>query len=344
MRIFQVMAGSSQGGAELFFERLTIALARRGMTQQLAIRKDAARAARLCAEGLTVAELPFGGKLDFRTRAALRRQLTAFDPDIVLSWMSRASDKLPRKTVDARPVYCARLGGYYPLKYYRGCDHLIGNTPDIVDYLVRAGCPENKAHYLPNFVNAETAPPLARSTFSTPDGVPLLLAMGRLHQNKAFDVLIAAMVDLPGSFLWIAGEGPERQTLQEQAQSMGVADRIRFLGWREDGATLRATADILVCPSRIEPLGNVVIEGWAQRCPVVAARAAGPQFLIADGKDGLLVPPEDAPALARAIGRLIDDRDFARQIADRGYQSYMAQFTEDMVVDRYVRFFEKVAG
>ena len=152
------------------------------------------------------------------------------------------------------------------------------------------------------------------------------------------------MVDLPGSVLWIAGEGPERAALQKQAQSLGVAERIRFLGWREDGAALRATADILVCPSRIEPLGNVVIEGWAQRCPVVAARAAGPQFLIADEKDGLLVPLEDASALARAIFRLIDDPDFAQQIAECGYQSYMDQFTEDMVVDRYLRFFDKVAG
>ena len=342
MRILQLMAGGAQGGAELFFERLTMALARRGMAQQLAIRENAARADRLRDAGLLVSELPFGGKLDFRTRFALRRQIADFDPDIVLSWMSRASDKLPGKDAGARPVYCARLGGYYPLKYYRKCDHLIGNTPDIVDYLVHEGWPEDKAHYLPNFVSAGTAPPLRRDLFSTPEKAPLLLAMGRLHRNKAFDVLLTALAALPDCFLWLAGDGPEKQSLQEQAHSLGVSERVRFLGWREDGAALCATADIFVCPSRIEPLGNVVIEAWAQRLPVVAARAAGPEFLITDEEDGLLARLEDASDLARAIRRLVDDPVFAKNIAERGYGSYVSQFTEDVVVDRYLQFFAKV--
>ena len=92
-----------------------------------------------------------------------------------------------------------------------------------------------------------------------------MLALGRLHHNKAFDVAIRALVDLPGAVLWIAGKGPERNALQMLANQLGVSKRIRWLGWRDDVAALFASADVLVCPSRIEPLGNVIIEAWAQR-------------------------------------------------------------------------------
>ena len=97
----------------------------------------------------------------------------------------------------------------------------------------------------------------------------------------------------------IAGEGPERAALLELARREGVADRLHLPGWRTDTAALLAAADLLVCPSRHEPLGNVVIEAWSARRPVVAAAADGPRELIISGRDGLLVPPEDPSALAR---------------------------------------------
>ena len=102
---------------------------------------------------------------------------------------------------------------------------------------------------------------------------------------------------LPGVHAVIAGEGPERAALLDIARSEGVADRLHLPGWRSDTAELLAAADLLVCPSRVEPLGNVVIEAWSARRPVVAAASDGPRELITPGRDGLLVPlggPESA--------------------------------------------------
>ncbi|MGB8839843.1 MAG: glycosyltransferase, partial [Aliidongia sp.] len=147
-RLLQAMAGGRFGGAEAFFTRLAPALARTGLDQHLVIRAHAARAAQLRAAGLAVTEVPFRRLVDLRTGLVLRRLMRDWQPRVVLTWMSRATIAMPRGPF----VRLARLGGYYDLKYYRHCDHLIGNTRDIVAYLVRQGWPEARAHYLPNFV------------------------------------------------------------------------------------------------------------------------------------------------------------------------------------------------
>jgi glycosyltransferase involved in cell wall biosynthesis len=257
--------------------------------------------------------------------------------------MNRASRSCSRARGGRGPVQIGRLGGYYKLKYYRGCDHLIGNTPDIVEHLLREGWPKEKARYVPNFVDAAPAPPVGRSSLDTPGDASVLLALGRLHRNKAFDVAIRALAELPNSVLWIAGEGPERNALGTLADDLGVAKRIRWLGWRDDVPALLAATDVLVCPSRIEPLGNVVIEAWAHGRPVVAAASAGPGWLIEDEVSGLLVPLENANALAGAVGRVLGDLGMSARLVEAGRAAYLARFSEPAVVARYVELFEEVA-
>jgi glycosyltransferase involved in cell wall biosynthesis len=338
MRLMQAMAGAPHGGAEAFFVRLAAALARAGVEQQLVIRRDAERAAALRRAGIDPVQLRFGGRFDLATRWHFRRAIAAYRPSVVLTWMNRATRLCPRGEF----VHVARLGGYYDLRYYRHCDHLIGNTRAIVGYLVAQGWPRERAHYLPNFVDAAEAAPLPRSVFGTPPDAPLALALGRLHPNKAFDVLIPAMARVPRLHLWLAGEGDERGMLERQAASQGVAGRLHFLGWRDDVAALMASADFLVCPSRHEPLGNVVIEAWAAGLPVIAARSAGPEALLRDGETGLLVPIDDVTGLAAAMERLIDDGGMRARLAAAGRAAYAAGFAEDRVVALYRDFLASV--
>jgi glycosyltransferase involved in cell wall biosynthesis len=279
---------------------------------------------------------------DFTTRRAFHREIKAFSPHIVLTWMNRASHLCPARVSGHTFTHVARLGGYYDLKYYRSCDHLIGNTEGIVRYLRGNNWPAAKSHYIPNFVSAEPAPAASRSALQTPESAPLVLALGRLHTNKAFDLLLHAATELPEAYIWIAGDGPLKVELQALAQSLGVAERVRFLGWRDDVATLLAAADIFVCPSRIEPLGNVVIEAWAHGAPVVAAAAAGPMSLITPGETGLLVPLEDAAALATSIRTLINNPELAARLAEAGRAAYAEYYTETAIVSRYLDFFEEV--
>src|SRR3546814_8546367 len=76
-------------------------------------------------------------------------------------------------------------------------------------------------------------PPADRATYGTPAKAPLIFALGRLHENKAFDILLQALAAVPGAWLWLTGDGPLRRKLERQAVEFGVADRVRFLGWQE---------------------------------------------------------------------------------------------------------------
>lgn len=338
MRVLQVMAGAEFGGAEAFFTRLVVALRRAGLHQRVVIRKNKHRAAMLREGGIEPVELGFGGLLDVSTRLGLRREISSFYPHIVMTWMNRATSMCP--TGDF--VHIARLGGYYDLKYYQKCDHLIGNTEDIVDYLTKQGWPAGQAHYLPNFVSAQTAAPLAREDYYTPKDAPLLLALGRLHENKAFDVLFDALARIPDAYLWLAGEGPKRAELEAQAEKLGIKPRVRFLGWRDDIAALLATCDIFVCPSRHEPLGNVVVEAWAHSKPVVAADSLGPGVLIEQRETGVLAPINDSGSLAYALQEVITDDSLRERIARKGHDAYEQRFTEELVVGQYLSFFESL--
>lgn len=340
VRVLQTMAGACHGGAETFFTRLVVALARAGLDQHAVIRGHRGRAEALRKAGVAVTETRFGGPLDLRSGPKLGREIAAFKPHVVLSWMNRATRACPAGDF----VHCARLGGFYKLKNYRKCHHLIGNSHGIVEYLIDQGWPTERAHYLPNFVPRETAPAVKRAELQTPDDAPLLLALGRLHDNKAFDVLIEALAALPEAYLWLAGSGPLADHLAGLAKRRGVAGRLRMLGWRDDVAALFAAADIFICPSRHEPLGNVVIEAWAQGTPVVAAATGGPAELIDPGENGLLFPVDDDAALGAAITNLIDDRGLGARLAEAGRGAYEADYTEDIVVRRYMDFFEKVAA
>ncbi|MEE8188135.1 MAG: glycosyltransferase [Kiloniellales bacterium] len=338
LRVMQVMAGGREGGAETFFVSLVLALHRAGLDQLVVIRKNLARAMALRQGGVRPIELPFGRWTDFTTLPSLRHQVKIYQPDVVLTWMNRASGLFPKGNF----LRLARLGGYYKLKNYRRCDHLLCITPDLVEHVATNGWPRERAHYLPNFAAVGEAPPLPRERLDTPPDVPLLLALGRLHEAKAIDVLLQALTLETRPYLWMAGDGPLRGGLERSAGRLGVAERVRFLGWRDDRDALFGAADICVFPSRYEPHGTVTMEAWGHRTPLVAAAAAGPAAYVRDGEDGLLVPIDDAPALAKAIGRVIDEQGLAGRLADGGWRRYQAEFTEETCVARYLDLFQRL--
>ena len=338
LRVMQVIAGAREGGAETFFVSLAVALHRAGVDQLVVIRQNLARSMALRRGGVEPVELPFGRWFDFKTVPILRRQAKIYRPHVVMTWMNRASGAFPRGDF----LRLARLGGFYGLKHYRRCDHLIGITPGIVEHVVTRGWPRARAHYLPNFAAVGEAKPVVRDRLDTPADAPLLLALGRLHGAKALDVLLQALTIETRPYLWMAGDGPLRAELQALARKLGVAERVRFLGWRDDRDALFAAADICVFPSRYEPHGTVTMEAWGHRTPLVAAASAGPAAYVRDGEDGLLVPIDDAPALAAAIGRVIDEPALAERLTEGGWRRYRAEYTEEACVAGYLDLFERL--
>ena len=331
MKALQLLGSAKDGGAETYFLALTEALQAAGMPQAAAIRGHEARERRLNDLHIPGIVVPFGGPFDFKTRSKIKRFAKVQDCGVLIAWMNRAARHAPRGPWGR----IGRLGGYYGLKYYRGFDHLVANTRDIERWIVRQGWPQAKVSYIPNFAAPGEGAALDRAQFDTPKDAPLLLGMGRLHTNKAHDISIRALADLPGAYLWIAGNGPLEAELKALAEQVGVADRVRFLGWREDAPALYRTADVCLFPSRFEPLGNVVIQAWAHGLPVVAAMSDGPAALIHPEQDGLMTPINDARALALAARRLILDAGLRRRLAEAGSIRIKAEFSAERVVGHW---------
>jgi glycosyltransferase involved in cell wall biosynthesis len=336
MKAVQLLGSAKDGGAETYFLALTEALQADGVPQACALRRHAGRQRRLEALGVPVLEAGFGGPLDLVTSGRVKRFARQEQAGALIAWMNRAARHAPGGPWGR----IGRLGGYYGLKYYRGFDHLVANTRDIERWIVRRGWPAAKVSYIPNFAAPGEGAPVDRALHDTPAGAPLLLAMGRLHASKAHDISIRTLVELPEAYLWIAGAGPLETELKALAAQVGVADRVRFLGWREDAPSLYRTADACLFPSRFEPLGNVVIQCWAHGLPVVAAMADGPAALIRPEQDGILVPINDVRALALAARRLILDPGLRRRLAEAGAARVQDEFSAGRVVAQWRELLE----
>ena len=329
MRLAQLMAGAANGGAELFFERMSLVLHRAGETVLPVVRPDPARMARLREGGLAPVGLRYGGRLDLLTRPRAGAILRDFGAEVAMAWMSRAAFHAPR----GNWALVGRLGGYYPLRYFRRCDHLVGNTRDIVRWIAAQGWPRGRVDYLPNFVDDFAATvPADRAALGVPAAAKLVLALGRLHAVKGFDTLIEAIAALPDAHLVIAGEGPERAALMALAARRGVAGRVHLPGWRRDVGELLKASDLFVSSSRHEPLGNMLLEAFSATVPVVAVAAEGPREIIRDGVDGLLTPMEDAAALAQAMRRVLAEPGLRAELAAAGRARFEAEFSESVVL------------
>jgi glycosyltransferase involved in cell wall biosynthesis len=348
MKILQVMAGNDHGGAETAFVDMCIAMQDAGMEIEVATRANPVRVPALEAAGIKVHTLPFGGPIDVFTGWKLARIIKQFQPLIVQTWMARAAQKTPNwKDVKSAQRYLVvpRLGGYYKIKNFKTADYFNTITPDIKRHLVDGGIAADKIRHINNFAETETdVVPVFKTDFNMPLNAPALISLGRLHTSKAYDVLLKALVELPGVYALIAGEGPERNNLEALAKALQLEDRVRFLGWRTDRSALLRACDVCVFASRIEPFGTVFAQAWAERTPVIVSDADGPKQFCVDGEDSLMVPKNDPDALAAAIRRLLGDKDLQQKLVENGYKRYTAEFTKEKSVTAYLDFFIEILG
>jgi len=174
----------------------------------------------------------------------------------------------------------------------------------------------------------------------------MILAMGRLHRQKGFDVLIEAFAGLsdPSIRLVILGEGEERAALEAQAERLGLRDRVFLPGFDALPERWLAHADLFVLSSRWEGFGHVLAEAMTAGVPVVSTRAPhGPPEIIEDGKTGLLVPLAAPAALAQAMARLLGDEDWAHRLASAA-RIAVERFALPVIAGQYAEQIERVAN
>jgi glycosyltransferase involved in cell wall biosynthesis len=229
----------------------------------------------------------------------------------------------------------------------RGVDRYFAVSREIAAELVEElGWPAEKVEVLYNAVDVERtavpAPPGLREQLGGSETRPLVLTPARLNAQKGHDTLLEAVAEVPEALFLLAGDGPERQRLEALASDLGVSDRVRFLGRREDIPQLLAACDVFALPSLYEGSSLAVLEAMAAGIPIVSSAIGGTDELIDDGHSGLLVPPGDAAALAAALRRVLAVPQLREDFAARARERVDAGLTREQNADRVAEVYREL--
>jgi glycosyltransferase involved in cell wall biosynthesis len=277
------------------------------------------------ADGLPVTSLEMQrGRADWQAFRRLVGLLQDWRPHLLTSFMYHANlmgrlagkwARVPLVVTSIRAERTGNAGRDWSLRLTNWMDHCqTTNSQQVADSLSKRGLisPE-KVRVIPNGIDADAlmTPATERARARTELGLEpaefAWLAIGRLLPQKDYPTLLQALGPLVAhpARLLIAGRGPLREAIQQQAQQLGIASQVTFLGVRQDIPSLLAAADGFVLSSAWEGMPNVVMEALSAGKPVVATRVGGVAELVQEGESGLLVPPGDAQALSRAMQQLM---------------------------------------
>ena len=185
-----------------------------------------------------------------------------------------------------------------------------------------------------------------RRDLGVPEDRPVVLLVCRVVPHKGIEHLLEAARAVRNADFVIAGDGSSLEAMKRLARTLGVAERVRFLGRvpTERLPTVYAAADVFVLPSvsRLEAFGIAALEAMASGKPVVVTDIPGVRDVIEDGREGFLADPVNPQDLARKIQRLVDDPSLRREMGRRGREKVIASFTIETVTDRIVALYESL--
>mgnify|MGYP000194466820 FL=1 len=339
MKILQIMGGYSDGGAEIFYIDALAALSNLNIEQYAIVNKKNKKGIKKLEElNIPFKTVSFNKLIKWPSKLIISKVIKDFDPDIAHYWMGRACSFL----ITGEHINIGWHSGYRGVERFRACDYHIALTSELKKHIALQGINSNKIYELPIYTHKNLSNKIVRKDFDTPEDKPLLLSLSRLHPVKGLDILLEAMVKIPEAFLWIAGSGPLKNDLISQSERLGLKQRVKFLGWREDKEALMATADICVFPSRNDSFGAVIIESWAARKTTVACKAPGPLGLISHRKDGILAEIDNAEEFSKSVNEIINNKMLAKKLANNGYKKFQKCYTEKVFVRNILAIYTKV--
>ena len=291
--------------------------------------------------------------LDVFTARKIRELVRRHRPTVVQTYLGRAS-RLTRIPKGSETLHVARLGGVYRANAYRHADAWVGNTRGICDHLRGLGFPPKRVFHIGNFVADSTPEGYSkdvREALGISPECTVIFSLGRFVEKKGFVDLLEAFAHLLSiergrpMVLVLAGDGPDRSILEERAHQLDIAKHVRWPGWIQHPGIYFRAADVFVCPSRNEPLGNVILESWFHGTPLVTTRSLGAQELVTDNQNGLLAPVADPEGLAHRIMDLLHaDVAQVEALVEAGHRTAEQRHSVGAVVGAYLELYERLAG
>jgi len=371
LRTVHINTQPNWGGGEQQTLLLVRGLVARGHEAVLATRPDSPLGRRAIDAGVEVFPINPINEIDPRAIWKLAGLLRAQRPHVLhmhsphaLALGSLAARLAPRalRLVSrrvARSIYRRRTLRLNWLKYRLGAQQYVAVSRAVKDILVRDGMRADTISVVHSGIDPETPERVGRHgspgvngdgirrRHDFPAGIPIVLTVGSLHRIKGpWTLLRAASVILARrdvAFISL-GDGPLATALRDQARSDGIAHRVRWIGFREDVLSYIAASNIYVQPSLSEGLGTSILDALLVERPVVACRVDGIPEIIEHGRHGLLVPPDDASALAAAIDGLLDAPRWGRELGARGRERVLREFTTERMVEGTLAVYQAALG
>lgn len=370
-RILHVIKTLEGGGAEAVLHNLWPALCESGRYdfELCALSSPGIFGEKLAAEGATIHCLGSKRKYDPRILLDLRRLIRERSYDVVHAHLFPELHIVALATVGlskVRSVYTEHrstnrrrklgsVGRIIDKLAYDRYQHVISvNSSTHENLLAWQPGLANRSVVIKNCIGAGANPKgiqldrerlLAQIDPSIGSDTTLMLFASRLHHQKGVDVLLSALVELKRSdyICLIAGTGEEREKLEAMATSLGLTDRVRFLGFRSDVPELLRLSHFMVLPSRYEGMPLIILEAMAAGCPIIATSVDGTAEVLRDEISALLVSPDDASMLSRAISRYLESASLRDTLAEQARLD-SEDYSADNIARQLLCVYDKVLG
>lgn len=228
----------------------------------------------------------------------------------------------------------------------RRSERIIAVSKAVGKHGAHLGVEASRLHVIPNGVDLERFRPRQRGT--PKEGEIRIVFVGRLISNKGPQYLVEAIPSVLSShpkveFVFV-GDGPLRPSLERRARALRVDHKVKFLGLRNDVASILGECDIFVRPSLLEGMPLTVLEAMACSLPVIATAVGGTPELVSDGVTGLLVEPANHRELANAILRLVGKPSWARELGSNGHALVEKAYDWDIIAEQTLEVYRELAS
>jgi glycosyltransferase involved in cell wall biosynthesis len=348
------------GGAERALVQIVTRLDRQHWTPQVyCLAGPGELVAVLESAGITVECLNARSKWDVGVVGRLATSLRQFGPDVLQTFLfhanmiGRLAARRARVPVVVSGVRVSEHDARWRMRLDCWTNRLVRHNVCVSTAVAEAyhqlGIPDTKLSVIPNGVVVaafESAAPADLSVFGIPAGARVLLAIGRLHPQKGFDLLIDAADPIleghPDVHLLIVGDGPQRLVLERMAATSEHAGRIHLLRRQSNIPGLLRACTLFVLSSRWEGMPNVLLEALAAGAAVVATDVEGVRDVVEDGVSGAIVQRESAHELSNGIACLLSDPESSARLAAAGQEHVRSEFTWGRAVEQYTRLWSRL--